>query len=332
MVERRIRVLQHGLGPIGCRVARLVAARPSLKLVGGIDVDPAKVGRDVGEVIGLKSLGAPVMDNLDGLLAEQDVDVALNCTNSSLATVSRQLTELVQAGINIISTCEELACPTAEHAAEAAALDALAKQHDATVLGTGINPGFAMDTLPILLTTACQDVRRVRVERLVNASERREPLQRKIGAGKTSEEFAGLVTARKVRHVGMLESVTAIAHALGWELDRTEEVIEPVIAEAPVETQYLRVEPGQVAGVYQVGRGFIYGEEVITLELRMYVGAPASVDRVKIEGTPGLENELHGVHGDLSTAAVVVNCIPQVLTARPGLLTMADLPLAHVYA
>ncbi len=333
MAGARVRVLQHGLGPIGCSVARLVAARPSLELVGGIDVDPGKAGRDLGEVIGLgRKLGVTVSGDLDAVLAEHDVDVALNCTGSSLAVVVGQLAELLRSGINVISTCEELACPTKENALHAEALDCLAREHDVTVLGTGINPGFMMDTLPILLTTPCQEVRRVVVERVVNASERREPLQRKVGAGRTPKEFEALVAARKVRHVGMLESVAAIARALGWELERMEETIEPVIAQAAVETEYLRVEPGQVAGVHQAGRGFMGGREVITLDLRMYVGAPESVDRVHIEGTPGLTNELRGVHGDLSTAAVVVNCIPQVLAARPGLLTMADLALPHVFA
>jgi 4-hydroxy-tetrahydrodipicolinate reductase len=333
MAGAKVRVLQHGLGPIGCSVARLVAQRPSLELVGGIDVDPGKVGRDLGQVIGLgRPLGVPVSGDMDAVLAEHDVDVVLNCTGSSLAAVSAQLAEFVRSGINVISTCEELACPTGENAAHAEALDSLAKEHDVTVLGTGINPGFMMDTLPLLLTTPCQEVRRVVVERLVNASERREPLQRKVGAGKTPKEFDQLVASRKVRHVGMLESVTAIARGLGWQLERMEETIEPVIAQVPVETQYLRVEPGQVAGVHQTGRGFMGGREVITLELRMYVGAPESVDRVRIEGTPNLTNELRGVHGDLSTAAVVVNCIPQVLAARPGLVTMADLSLPHAYA
>lgn len=333
MAGRKIRVLQHGLGPIGCSVARLVAGRPSLELVGGIDVDPKKVGRDLGEVIGLgRRLGVPVSSDMDAVLAEHDVDIVLNCTGSSLAVVSGQMAEFVRSGISVISTCEELACPTKQNAAHAGALDALAKEHDVTVLGTGINPGFMMDTLPLLLTVPCQEVQRVVVERLVNASERREPLQRKVGAGKTPKEFEELVAARKVRHVGMLESVTAIARALGWQLERMEETIEPVIAQAPVETQYLRVEPGQVTGVHQAGRGFMAGREVITLDLRMYVGAPESVDRVRIEGTPSLTNELRGVHGDLSTAAVVVNCIPQVLAARPGVLTMADLSLSHAYA
>ncbi len=331
MVEHGIRVVQHGLGPIGRGVARLVASRRSLALVGGIDLDPALAGQDLGAVIGLgRQLGAPVVADIEDVLADTDMDVVLNCTSSSAAAVALQIEPIVKSGIDVISTCEELACPTGTAAAQA--LDALAKAHGATVLGTGINPGFMMDTLPIILTSACQEVRHIEVQRVVNASERREPLQRKVGAGKSPVEFEQLVKAGKVRHVGMLESVVAIARALGWRLERTAETIEPIIAERAVETEYLRVEPGQVAGVHQFGRGYRDGEELITLELSMYVGAPESVDRISIEGTPTLHNELRGVHGDLSTAAVVVNCIPEVLAARPGLLTMADLALPHAFA
>jgi len=308
----------------------LAANRSSLALVGGVDIDPATVGKDLGEAVGLeRPLGVAVSDDLEALLATTEIDIVLNCTSSSLPVVAAQLEPVITSGIDVISTCEELACPPDPAAARA--LDALAREHGATVLGTGVNPGFMMDTLPILLTTVCQDVRRVNVVRMVNASERREPLQRKVGAGKTVEQFGKLVAERKVRHVGMLESVAAIARALGWQLDEMVESIEPVIAEQVVETRYLRVEPGQVAGVRQFGHGLSNGQELVTLELRMYVGAPESVDRIEIEGTPSLVNELRGVHGDLSTAAVVVNCIPQVLAARPGLLTMASLSLPHVY-
>ncbi|MDI7275090.1 MAG: dihydrodipicolinate reductase [Anaerolineae bacterium] len=326
MAERRVRVVQHGLGPIGRSVARLVTQRPSLALVGGLD--PAFVGRDLGEVIGLeRRLGIEVSDDTDALLASTGVDIVLNCTGSSLSAVAEHLEPIIKSGVDVISTCEELACPS--DSGPARALDALARAHGATVLGTGVNPGFAMDSLPIMLTAACQQVRRIQVLRVVDASQRREPLQRKVGAGRSLSEFEQLVAAGRVRHVGMLESVRAIARALGWRLDRTAESIEPVIAERAIVTPYLQVEPGQVAGVHQFGRGYRDGQEVITLELAMYVGAPESVDRIRIEGTPDLENELHGLHGDLATAAVVVNCIPQVLAARPGLLTMADLALPH---
>ncbi len=331
MVGHTIRVVQHGLGPIGRGVARLAASRHSLALVGGIDVNPALAGQDLGTIIGLeRQMGVRVAADIEAVLADTDVDIVLNCTSSSAAAVASQIEPVVKSGIDVISTCEELARPASE--AVAHALDALAKAHGATVLGTGVNPGFVMDTLPIILTLACQEVRRVQVQRVVNASERREPLQRKVGAGKSPAEFEQLVKAGKVRHAGMLESVAAIARALGWQLERTAETIEPIIAERAVETEYLRVEPGQVAGVHQFGRGYRDGRELITLELSMYVGAPESVDRISVEGNPSLHNELRGVHGDVSTAAVVVNCIPEVLAARPGLLTMADLALPHAFA
>src|SRR5262249_2260155 len=196
-----------------------------------------------------------------------------------------------------------------------------------TVLGTGINPGWVMDTLPIFLSGVCQEVRRVRVQRIVDASKRREPLQRKVGAGLSRAEFQQLVEAGKVRHVGLKESVTMLAEAIGWRLDEVTESTEGEIASRTIKTDYLEVQSGRVAGVRQVGRGLRGGEELIRLELRMYVGAEGSQDAVQIEGTPNADAVLQGAtHGDLATASVAVNAIPRVLNAPPGVITMKDLP------
>jgi 4-hydroxy-tetrahydrodipicolinate reductase len=186
-----------------------------------------------------------------------------------------------------------------------------------------------MDTLPVILTAIAREVTHMRVERRVAASQRREPLQRKIGAGLSREEFAAGVATGKIRHVGLRESAAAIAAALRWTIDRIEETIEPMIAAEPILTRYLRVEPGQVAGVHQIARGWEEGHERLQLELKMAVSVPASVDRIEITGDPSLSMTLEGIHGDIATAAIVLNAVPSVAAARPGLLTMADLALVH---
>src|SRR5262249_11757449 len=194
----------------------------------------------------------------------------------------RQLEQIIQAGTNVISTCEELAYPVVHAPDWAERLDSLAKERGVTVLGTGINPGWVMDTLPVFLSGVCQEVRRVRVQRIVDASKRREPLQRKVGAGLSRAEFRQLVEAGKVRHVGLKESVTMLAEAIGWTLDEVTESTEGEVASRTIKTDYLEVQSGQVAGVRQVGRGLRGGEELIRLELRMYVGAEGSQDAVQI--------------------------------------------------
>ena len=331
-MTNKIRTIHYGLGSIGSGMARLAAQRSKqrtcLEIVGGIDVDEQKVGRDMGEVIGLgQPLGLPVSSDPAAVFSQTEADVVLHSTGSYLEQVRPQLVEIIEAGLNVVSTCEELAYPQAQHPALTEELDALARKHGVTVLGTGVNPGFAQDTIAIVATGVCQDVRHIQVTRIVEAGERRLQLQRKVGAGLTVAEFEEKVKKREIRHVGLKESATMVAHALGWQLDRVEETIEPVIAEKPVKSQFVAVKEGQVSGVHQVARGFKGGQELIVLHLYMHLGAENPGDSVVIEGRPDIELTIKGIHGDLATAAMAVNAVPRVVSAPPGLVTMKDLPL-----
>nr|MDO8135097.1 hypothetical protein [Candidatus Njordarchaeum guaymaensis] len=328
-MARPIRAVQYGVGPIGSGIVKLLSGKQAVKIVGAIDIDKEKVGKDLGDVAGAsKPLGVRVSSNADEVLAKAKAEVVLHSTGSYLNVVSPQIMKCVKAKSNVISTCEELAYPFEKNEKIALQLDRLARRYGVTVLGTGVNPGFIMDTLPLALTGACQSVTRVSVTRIVDASKRRLPLQRKTGAGLSLEEFQRLVQERKVRHVGLEESIHMIASGLGWKLDRVEETVEPVIAEVDVESLFLKIEKGKVAGVKQQGLGFVGGREAITLDLQVYVGAKDPRDSVVIEGVPPIDMTIRGgIHGDLATAAIVVNSIPQVLKAEPGLLTMKDLPV-----
>ncbi|MCZ7567500.1 MAG: hypothetical protein M5U01_02760 [Ardenticatenaceae bacterium] len=325
----RIPIFLFGLGPIGRQIGRLASERDDLRLVGGVDINPDLEGRDLGRVLGLEAaLGIPVVRDLAALEAPAGA-VALHATGSALARVTGQFSALLSGGFNVVSTCEELAYPFFHQPARARELDALARAHDVTLVGTGINPGFAMDTLPLVLTAVSRRVDSVRVERRVAAGLRREPLQRKIGAGLSREAFEAGVAAGTIRHVGLPESVAAIAAGLRWSLDRIAEQIEPVIAAERISTAYLTVEPGQVAGVHQVARGWEQARERVVLELTMAVSVPTAVDRTTISGDPDLTMTLEGIHGDTATAAIVLNAVAPVVVARPGLLTMTDLTLVH---
>ncbi|MEE9398799.1 MAG: hypothetical protein V3V23_00850, partial [Dehalococcoidales bacterium] len=230
--------------------------------------------------------------------------------------------------VNILSTTEELSFPLRKEPALSAEIDKLAKEYSVTVLATGINPGFIMDTWPLFMTAVCQEVKQIRIARIQDASSRRLPFQKKIGAGRTLEEFKSLVNAGTLRHVGIAESIAMIAAGLGWELDDIKDEIEPVVAESEVRSQHITVKPGQAAGVKQIGRGFKDGRELITLDFQAYLGAKESYDAVYITGVPNMEVVIKGgTHGDIATAAMVVNTIRRVVAAPPGLATMKDLPL-----
>jgi 4-hydroxy-tetrahydrodipicolinate reductase len=329
----RIRVMHFGLGPIGAAVLRQVAERAGFRIVGGIDVDPAKVGRDLGEIAGLgRPLGLRVEGRAGGALKAAKPDVVVHCTSSSLERVMPELDTILSAGAAIVSTTEELSYPVQTHAHLAKRLHARARKAGVAVLATGVNPGFAMDALPIMLTAACERVDRVIVHRIQDARIRRLPFQKKIGAGLTPRQFRQRVRDGSVRHVGLAESIAMIADAVGWTLDRVTDDIQPKLAESAVASEFLSVEPGQVCGILQEGVGYSRRRPVVRLRLEAYLGAPETYDAVEIEGSPPLSMKIAGgIHGDIATASIVVNSIPKVLAAAPGLHTMRDLPLPSLF-
>ena len=208
----------------------------------------------------------------------------------------------------------------------------LAKKHKVAILGTGVNPGFVMDALPITLTGVCEKVDAIRVDRIQDARIRRLPFQQKIGAGLTRDQFQKKVDDASVRHVGLTESVSMIADALGWKLDKITDEIQPKIATSTVASEFLAVDPGYVCGIVQDGIGYRDGKPVITLHMEAYLGAPESFDAVEITGSPALKMKLAGgVHGDIATASITVNSIPKILDVPSGLHTMRDMPIPSFF-
>ena len=300
-----------------------------LKIVGAIDIDRSLVGRDLGEVAGIGSkLGFSISADADAVLSQTRPDAVFLTTSSYPKTVYPQIERCVKAGANVVSTCEELAYPYKKDPEIAAQIDEIAKTNNVTVLATGVNPGFLMDTWPLFMTGVCQQVERIKAVRVQDASPRRGPFQKKIGAGCTLEEFKKLVAKGTLKHVGLPESIAMIADGLGLELDDITESIEPVIADKVIKTDFVTVEPGQAAGVRQVGKGIRAGDEIITLEFEAAVGRAESYDAVYITGNPDMEVVVKGgTHGDIATAAIVVNSVHRVIEAPPGLVTMKDMPV-----
>ncbi len=324
-----IRVVHYGLGPIGAAVVRQVATRPGFKVVGGIDIDPAKADRDLGDVVGLdRRLRVKVGRDARAVIRAAAPDVVVLCTSSSLARVWPQLEGVLVLKVPIVSTTEELAYPWWNQKRLAATIDRAARKAKVAVVGTGVNPGFTMDALPITLTGVCQHVSAITVHRIQDARSRRLPFQQKIGCGLTRKQFQSRVDEGTVRHVGLTESIAMIADAMHWKLDSVTDVIAPKLARATISSPFLTVERGLVCGLVQDGTGIVGGEPIIRLHMEAYLGAPESYDAVEIEGTPALSMKIAGgVHGDVATASITVNSIPKVLEATPGLHTMRSLPI-----
>jgi hypothetical protein len=327
----KVKVALCGVGAVGCMIAKFLLEKEGVDIVCAFDIAKDKVGKDLGTVLGLeKKIGIKVTDNVDSQLSQIKPDVAIHTTSSFLKDTYPQLASIVKHGINVVSTCEELSYPYVTEPELARKLDFLAKKHGATVLGTGINPGFLMDTLVIALTAPCQKIEKIEVVRIMNAATRRVPFQKKIGAGLTAEEFKTKIEKKQITgHVGLEQSIAMIADALAWKLDRiVVELVEPVIAKKAVESRDLKVKAGNVAGLRQKAKGIMKNKEVIILDFRAYIGAEEEYDAITIRGVPDIKQKIQPcVHGDIGTIAMVVNAIPKVISAPAGLITMKDSPV-----
>ncbi|MFT5144138.1 MAG: hypothetical protein ACI80V_003071 [Rhodothermales bacterium] len=333
--NQSIRVVQFGIGPIGAATIRTVLAKGrAFELVGAIDVDPAKVGLDAALVAGLDApCGVLVSSDAQEVLERTKPDVVLHTTSSFLDRMYDQLIVCARAGCNVVSSTEELAYPYHRHPRISAELDAVAKENGVTLLGTGVNPGYAMDALALMATGVCNTVKSIRVRRVVDAGKRRLPLQRKVGAGLTEEEFEARKATGTFGHIGLVESLYMVSEKLGWTLDRLDERLNPVISSRDVTTPFLTVEAGQVAGIHHSAEGYVADKLVVSLDLRMFVGAEDPVDAVTVVGDPPIDLAIRGgIFGDTATVAALVNAAPIVLHARPGLVTTADIPLPRAYA
>lgn len=328
---KKVKVVLYGVGVVGSMIARFLMDKEGLEIAGAIDIAKDKVGRDLGDVLGLeKKVGLLISNDVDDILSNNKVDVAVHTTSSYLKDTFPQIASIVKHGVNVVSTCEELSYPYLSEPEIAKKLDALARDHDATILGTGINPGFLMDTLVIALTAPCKQIDRIQAVRVMNAATRRVPFQKKIGAGLTVEEFREKMKQKQITgHVGLEQSIAMIADALAWKLDKiVAEPAEPVIAKKPAESKDIKVKIGQAAGLKQKAKGISKGKEIITLDFQAFIGAEEEYDAITIDGVPSVNQKIQPcVHGDLGTVAMVANAIPKVINAPAGLLTMKDLPV-----
>lgn len=322
-----INFVQVGLGPMGRRIAKAALER-GFRMVGAVDPAAELAGKDAGAVCGLAPLGVKVSPDLKSVRKAGKADAAILTTVSDIKRIESQIAALAGAGLNVVSTCEELVYPWKTDPATAKRIDGLCKRKGVACLSAGVNPGFLMDYLPILLSGVCQRTEQVIVRRFQDASSRRIPFQQKIGAGLTRRQFAAKKATGTLRHVGLTESMHMLADGFGWDVDRTTETLRPIIAERKITGGYAPIEKGMASGVEQIGKAWVGKKLVIRLEFRAAIGEPESKDEVEITGLPSFRSTIPGgINGDVATTAAVLNALPRLLKAGPGLKTMLDLPL-----
>lgn len=326
-----VSVAVYGLGSIGTHLSDVLIDKDGFELQGAVDIDPEIVGTELGEVLDREPVGITVTDDHEQLHSGHDIDVSLITTTSFFDEVRPLVEQCIQAGTDIVSTSEEMFFPTPDREDVAAELDSLAKEHGVTVVGTGMNPGFIFDSLPLLLSSVCTDVSHIQAERFANLSPY-ETAQSRFGAGLPLEEYRERLQNDEIQtHVGMEESLRGLEYGLGIVYDEIQEHQEPIIATEDRETPYIEIPAGTVAGIRQRAFGII--DDVVFASLEVTVEAidndveKTGRDQLRISGTPEFEvtvdPSFKSVEG---TTGRSINIIPQVLEANPGYKSVFDLP------
>jgi 4-hydroxy-tetrahydrodipicolinate reductase len=305
-----VEVALYGAGQVAHNIATILARRSDIDVVG-----PAGRPRRVETL----TAGA---------------DVVVIATTSFLADVAPDIRLAVEAGSNVITSAEEAAFPWAVNPAIADELDQLARAHGVTVLGGGLNPGFAFDALVLTALGPAAEVSSIRVERVVECSGFGTTVLKRIGFGYTASEFeAGTKSGAITGHIGFPQSMNVVAGALGLTIDRIDREITPIIGDRTYEVQHLTVEAGVTAGFEQhyvaVVKGRHWFEALFTAHLD-----PASIgkqprDEIWIDGTPDLHFVVTpGLNPQSASSALIANSIRRVVDAKPGWTTVAALPPA----
>jgi 2,4-diaminopentanoate dehydrogenase len=326
-------IILFGVGAMGQRIARLARER-GYTIRAAIDMDPAKQGTPLGRLAGWQHVesGPLVTADIAQALKGQPATV-LHATASFLGDVSSEIEACLQRGHDIISIAEEMTFPHAADPAIAARLDATAKHHGARVMGTGVNPGFAMDMLVLALSVPCGRVDHIQAVRTNDLSDFGPTVLRTQGVGLTPKGFADAVAqGHVVGHVGFAQSIALIARHLGWAIDSVTETREPIISSVPRETPHLKIDAGQVAGCRHCAFAHINGREVLRLEhpqqIRPGLEGQATSDYIRITGDQVIEMQITPeIGGGAGTAAAAVNAIAYLRGAPAGLVHVTDLPL-----
>lgn len=331
-----IKVIVCGLGAMGSGMVRMLDKKDGIDLVAAIDKSPDKKGKSIKEAFGLsKGDNVIITDEFQDTINTCEADIVLLAVDSFLHKVYPFIETILKSKKNCITIAEEMAYPYTIDKELSEKLDLIAKENGVTLLGTGVNPGFVLDTLVVVLTAACRKIERIKAARINDLSPFGDTVMKTQGVGISPQEFEkGIKDGSIVGHIGFLQSIPLVAKALGIEIDEIQETREPIISNTYRKTEYVEVFPGMVAGCRHIAYGIKNGERVIIMEHPQQVLPNLenikTGDYIEITGDPNISLSITPeTPGGIGTIALAVNMIPQVLASAPGLKTMIDLPLPH---
>lgn len=336
---RPLRVGICGLGSVGKAATRLLLEhRRGFEIVAAATKEDDAIGRPLHEYVEARADGTPgIADDLSAVL-EAEPDVVVYATGSFLDQTRADLLACAEAGVGVVSPCEELAFPFGRFPDAAREIDTAARRGGATILGTGVNPGFIFDSLLLTATGACWDVEAIRGRRVVDVAGFGENIHLRLGIGYTPDEFeTGHADGGIAGHVGFPESIEMVCERLGARLDRpVEERFEAMVAETDAPTRYGAVPAGRTEGFIQRATGTVEGKPLVQLELVLHLRPREAglepADTIEIDGLHPVRLTLDpGMDAIRATSAELVNSIPAVVAAEPGLKSVKDLPAASAW-
>jgi hypothetical protein len=330
-VNRKIKVIQFGVGDIGKSIVRaLLKSNHRFELIGAVDIDPKKVGNDIGDLVGFEGLtGIVVSPDLRHI--KKRADVAIHTSVSFLPEASNQVIELLKSGCNVISTSEELFFLEKRDKKKFDYINSLAKRSHLRVLASGVNPGFVLDTLVLVATTPLITINSIHAERAINLSHRRLALQRKLGVGLSKYEFSEQASSSShFGPVGLTDSADFVLHHLNIKYDNLRSTTHPIVADHDYKDDSVFVARDHVLGVRQEVIAKRGDDEILSFRLTMRIDSPIEYDHIFIDGEPPINIVINnGIMGDKATVGIVLNLIPAFLDLPPGFHTIADMKLPH---
>ena len=328
-----------GSGGVARHAVRLLLNhRRDYELVGVCSADPDAIGRDMAEIAGvISNKPIPVVGGLSELLSLGPVAV-IDGSRSFLHLLADDVVACAEAGVNFVSACEELAHREPGREADWDRIDEAAKRGGVSVLGTGVNPGFIFDFLVLAASGLCWDIGRITGRRVVDVSGFGQDIHRRLGIGYTLDEFnAGHADGSIAGHVGFPESIRMVVEGLGLTLDDAvaQEFI-PYVATEPAPTLYGAVPDGSTEGFLHTARGCVNGEEFMTLDLLLHLRPEEAGhevgDSIDIEGEHPIRIRFRPGNDALyATSAHLVNSVPTVIDAPPGIRPVSQLPAARAW-
>lgn len=330
-----IKVIVWGFGAMGAGAAESLERKTGVEVVGVCDINPDLVGKSMYDVLGKERGERPeviISDNIDEVLKIK-ADVCITATDSFTKSAFPRLKKVMEAGLNVVSTAEEMAYPKAQQPELAEELNKIAKENGVTILGTGINPGLMMDLLAVCLSGAMTDLESVECRRVNSLSPFGPTVMEEQGVGMKVDKFMQKVEdGTMAGHVGFAESVGMIAEAVGWEVSDFKQQMEPIVTTIDRTSPYGFAAAGDVAGVNMTGQGYVNGEMKLNMihpqQIEPEMEGTHTGDYIVLKGTPDVNMSITPeIDGGIGTIAMVVNMIPHVINAKPGLKTMLDLPV-----